>query len=107
MNGTTYEKMYRESIEKPEEFWAKQAEQIEWFTKPETILAKENGLYRWFKGGKMNTSYLALDKHVNSGRGDQVAVVYDSPVSGKKESYTYGELLKKVEKLVKITIRQL
>lgn len=99
MNGTTYEKMYRESIEKPKEFWAKQAEQIEWFTKPETILAKENGLYRWFKGGKMNTSYLALDKHVNSGRGDQVAVVYDSPVSGKKETYTYGELLKKVEKL--------
>jgi acyl-coenzyme A synthetase/AMP-(fatty) acid ligase len=94
-----YQSVYQRSIREPEEFWAEQAEQLDWFVSPSKALSKEGPVYRWFKGGKLNTSYLALDKHVKEGRGGQIAVVYDSPVSGKKEKISYSELLHKVEKL--------
>ncbi|MEH6628909.1 MAG: propionyl-CoA synthetase [Motiliproteus sp.] len=84
---------YNRSIESPAEFWAEKAQALEWFKQPEKILSKdENGIDRWFADGEMNTSYMALDHHVNNGRGDQVAIYYDSPVSGTKKSYTYTEL---------------
>ena len=69
---------YQQSIEQPEVFWRKQAEQIKWYKFPETILSQdEHGFYRWFDGGKLNTAYLALDVHIEEGRGDQLALVYD------------------------------
>ena len=88
-----YEDIYRQSIENPTDFWASQARQISWFEFPEKILGKdENGLYRWYGGGKLNTSYLALDYHVENGRGDQTAIIYDSPVTQTFRHITYREL---------------
>ncbi|MEM9984341.1 MAG: acetate--CoA ligase [Bacteroidota bacterium] len=92
-----YAPNYADSLEHRESFWKQQAAQIDWFTFPSDILSKdEAGLFRWYQGGKMNTAYLALDHHVNHGRGDQLALVYDSPVTDQKASYTYAELLHKV-----------
>ncbi|MEM6766187.1 MAG: propionyl-CoA synthetase [Bacteroidota bacterium] len=92
-----YAKLYAASLENPEAFWMAQAEQIHWFEAPKQALSQnEEGLYRWYQGGKMNTCYLAVDYHVENGRGDQLALIYDSPVTGKKASYTYKELQKEV-----------
>lgn len=100
MPSNNYLDFYNSSIANPESFWAEQAAKIHWFQQPETTLTKDTkGHYRWFKGGKMNTSYLALDYHVESGRGDQNALIYDSPVTGQIIKYTYKELLAKVEQL--------
>ena len=88
-----YHDLYRQSIQDPEGFWKAQAEQIPWFSFPETILSKdENDLYRWYRGGKLNTSYLALDYHVENGRGEEPALIYDSPVTNSRRSYTYRQL---------------
>ena len=63
----SYQKEYRESIEHPEAFCSRQSELISWFEKPKTILSQdEKGFYRWFKGGKLNTSYLTLDYHIEN-----------------------------------------
>ena len=84
---------YQQSIEQPEVFWRKQAEQIKWYKFPETILSQdEHGFYRWFAGGKLNTAYLALDVHIEEGRGDQLALVYDSPAANMQQKFTYAEL---------------
>lgn len=93
----SYEQEYRASIEQPETFWKKQAQRIQWFKEPETILAKDdNGVDRWFVDGELNTAYLALDYHVLNGRGDQLALIYDSPVTGDKRTYTYSQLTEAV-----------
>ena len=93
----SYKKEYQDSISDPVSYWQKQAKAIDWFNFPETILSQdEEGLYRWFKGGKLNTSYLALDHHIKNGRGNQPALIYDSPVTQSKRSYTYQELLEEV-----------
>jgi hypothetical protein len=82
-----YKQFYQKSIEDPEVFWKEQAEQIEWFKFPDTILSKDaNGLFQWYKGGQLNTSYLALDHQIENGRGDQAALIYDSPVTNTKKS---------------------
>ncbi|KAA3633397.1 MAG: propionyl-CoA synthetase, partial [Bacteroidetes bacterium] len=96
----TYQEFYQSSINNPEKFWKEQAEAMEWFEFPKEILSKdEEDLYRWYKGGKMNTAYLALDYHVENGRGDQTALIYDSPVTDSLRKYTYKELLAEVEKV--------
>ena len=84
---------YQQSIEQPEVFWRKQAEQIKWYKFPGTILSQdEHGFYRWFAGGKLNTAYLALDVHIEDGRGDQLALVYDSPTANTQQKFTFAEL---------------
>lgn len=96
----TYASQYQQSISDPQGFWAKQAEAIDWYEKPHQILSQdENGLYRWFQGGKMNTCHLALDYHVAHGRADQTALIYDSPVTQSFSRYTYRELLDEVSRL--------
>ena len=93
----SYQDLYQQSIEQPEVFWRKQAELIKWYEFPETILSQdENGFFRWFAGGKLNTSYLALDAQIEDGRGDQLALIYDSPVTNSQSKYTYTELRDKV-----------
>lgn len=95
----SYIEEYKKSIDTPEAFWGEKAEAIEWFKKPQTILSKdENGIDRWFADGEMNTAYLALDYHVENGRGDQDALIYDSPVTDTKQRYTYSELRDAVAK---------
>ena len=88
-----YQAEHQKSIENPEDFWGNQAKEIDWFEFPQTILSQDsNQSYRWFEGGKLNTSYLALDHHVNSGRAEQAALIYDSPVTGQQQTFTYLEL---------------
>ena len=103
----SYQKEYRESIENPEAFWSRQAELITWYEKPKSILSQdEKGFYHWFKGGKLNTSYLALDFHVENGRAEQAALIYDSPVTETVRSYTYRELLDEVARFAGVLKNQ-
>lgn len=89
----TYAEEYRQSIQQPEKFWADKASRLAWFTPPKTVLTKDNnGIDRWFSDGEMNTAYMALDHHVENGRADQVAIIYDSPVAQSKQQYTYKQL---------------
>ncbi|QSR35171.1 propionyl-CoA synthetase [Marinobacterium iners] len=89
----SYHAEYTKSVENPEAFWAEKAADLPWFKQPQTILSKdENGIDRWFADGEMNTAYMALDHHVENGRGDQLAVIYDSPVSNTKRQLTYREM---------------
>jgi len=95
-----YNEFYRESIENPEGFWKAQSEKIDWFSKPETILSKdENGYPLWFEDGQINMCYLTLDKHIQDGFGDQIAFIYDSPVTQTVKKYTYSEVKTEVSKL--------
>lgn len=95
----SYQSEYRESIENPEGFWAEKAADLPWYTQPQNILTTdENGIQRWFADGEMNTAYMALDHHVESGRGDQAAVIYDSPVTGVKRQLSYREMRDQVAK---------
>ncbi len=88
-----YATEYRRSIDAPEDFWRQKARDIDWFEFPPTILDQDaNGAWRWFRGGKLNSCWLALDRHVESGRGDQIALIYDSPVTGTVTRYRFTEL---------------
>ncbi|MBD0785610.1 propionyl-CoA synthetase [Vibrio sp. Y2-5] len=90
---SAYLKEYLWAKEQPESFWHAQAQKIDWFEFPQTILKKdENGIERWYPDGLLNTSWLALDYHCEQGRGDQTALIYDSPVTGKKQRYSYFAL---------------
>lgn len=89
----SYQAEYQRSIEQPELFWADQARALPWYTTPQTILNQDDdGIYHWFEDGEMNTCYMAVDYHVEQGRGEQAAIIYDSPVTGTKNTVTYGEL---------------
>ena len=85
--------VHARSLSDPESFWAEAAEAIHWTKRWERVLDDSNPpSYRWFTGGELNTSYNALDLHVESGRGDQPALIHDSPVTGTQRTYTYSEL---------------
>lgn len=95
-----YQEFYNKSIQSPEEFWKEQADQIEWFIKPTIILSKdENDYPLWYKDGELNACYLALDKHINEGYGENIALIYDSPVTQTIKKYTYNEVKTEVAKL--------
>ncbi|MGA2013821.1 MAG: propionyl-CoA synthetase [Solirubrobacteraceae bacterium] len=85
--------VYRRSLEQPEEFWAEAAADIDWVKPWDKVLDDSRApFYRWFVGGQMNTCYNALDRHVERGRADQAALIYDSPITGTSATYTYREL---------------
>ena len=85
--------VHARSLSDPESFWAEAAAAIHWTKRWERVLDDSNPpSYRWFTGGELNTSYNALDLHVERGRGDQPALIHDSPVTGTQRTYTYGEL---------------
>ncbi|GAB4281746.1 MAG: propionyl-CoA synthetase [Deferrisomatales bacterium] len=88
-----YEEAFRRSIEDPNGFWGEAAEAISWYKKWDKVLDDSNPpFYRWFVGGELNTCYNAVDRHVEGGRADQVAVIYDSPVTNQVRRFTYREL---------------
>ncbi len=92
-----YAEAFDRSLTHPEAFWGEAARGIDWYQAPDVILDASNPpFYRWFAGGVMNTCFNALDRHVRSGRGDQAALIYDSPVTGTQRTYTYAELLGEV-----------
>jgi propionyl-CoA synthetase len=89
----SYQTEYSRSMKDPEGFWREQAEALEWLNFPKRILTCDaDDIGHWFADGEMNTAYMALDHHVKNGRGDQLALIFDSPVTNTKLRYTYVEL---------------
>ena len=96
MSGA-YEAAYEASRHDPESFWAQAAESIHWYRRWDQVLdASRAPFYRWFSGGIVNTCYNLLDVHVENGRAEQPALIYDSPVTGITKSYSYRDLLNEV-----------
>lgn len=92
-----YNEIFERSIQDPEGFWGEAAAHIDWYRKWDRVLdGSRKPFYRWFSGGELNTCYNAVDRHVEKGRGDQVAIIYDSPVTDQKKKTTYRELLNEV-----------
>jgi propionyl-CoA synthetase len=92
-----FETLYRESLEDPESFWARAAEDIDWSKPYDKVLDRSDPpFYRWFTGGELNTCYNAVDRHVESGRGEQTALIYDSPVTGSCLRFSFAELQQQV-----------
>jgi propionyl-CoA synthetase len=88
-----YKEIYDNSINKKEEFWKNISNDIFWYKKPTKILNSSNPpFYKWFEDGVTNTCYNALDFHIDKGRGEKLAIIYDSPITGTKKKITYNEL---------------
>lgn len=96
------------SLSDPETFWATHANQLHWHKKPTQALTRQtktlpSGVqhehWSWFPDGEISTSYNCVDRHVANGLGDQVAIIWESPVTGTTEEYTYSRLLDEVEVL--------
>jgi len=93
----SYQASYEASLQHPDEFWLAAAQGIDWIKQPRVALdARAAPLYRWFPEATLNTAYNALDRHVIAGRADQTAIIYDSPVTGTQEKWTYSVLLEAV-----------
>jgi propionyl-CoA synthetase len=88
-----YDEVHRRSLDDPEGFWAEAAADIDWIEPWDKVLDDSRApFYSWFTGGVVNTCYNALDRHVEGGRADQAALIYDSPITGKAETFTFREL---------------
>jgi propionyl-CoA synthetase len=88
-----YSEQHRSSIEDPQQFWAQAAEGIHWDVRWSRVLDdSEKPFYRWFSGGRLNTCFNAVDRHVDRGRGEQAAIIYDSPLTNSQRSISYAEL---------------
>ncbi|GAB2798757.1 propionyl-CoA synthetase [Halomonas shantousis] len=97
---STYDIEYQRSIDEPEAFWREQAKRIPWFEAPTRILTYDDQDHaRWYEDGMLNTCHVALDHHVQQGRGEQPAVFWDSPVTGSKRTLTYREMRDEVARL--------
>ena len=92
-----FDEIYRRSLADPNSFWGEAAEEIHWDQRWDRVLdERRKPIYRWFSGGRLNTCYNALDVHVESGRGDQPALIYDSPVTGTVKTFTFRQLTDEV-----------
>ena len=88
-----YEEVHSRSLSDPEPFWAEAAEAIHWERRWDQVLDVSRPPFaRWFGGGMVNTCYNAVDRHADGGRGDQTAIIYDSPVTETKATLSYREL---------------
>jgi propionyl-CoA synthetase len=95
-----YLEQYQNSLSNPDEFWADAAKVVDWDQAWDKVLDDSKApLYKWFSGAKLNTCYNALDRHVENGLADQAALIYDSPVTDTKRTYSYQELLDEVSRL--------
>ena len=95
-----YQETFNYSLTNPEEFWSKAANDVVWIKKFDKVIhADEPPFYRWFKGGKINTCYNALDRHVDEGNGDRTALIYDSAMINTKTKFSYKELRDKTAEL--------
>jgi propionyl-CoA synthetase len=102
-----YAEVFHRSVTDPDGFWADAAKAIDWYRQPSVVLDSSNvPFYRWFTDGVLNTCFNALDRHVAAGRADQAALIYDSPVTGTKQSVTYQQLLDEVARFAGV-LRQL
>ena len=91
------ENAFKRSLNDPTGFWGEAAEAVHWHKKSKNVLDNSRQpFYRWFAGGEVNTCYNALDLHIEEGRGDQPALIYDSAVTNSITTFTYRELRDKV-----------
>ena len=89
----TYIEEYRASIDDPQGFWGAKAQQLDWYKPASKVLTEDDqGIHHWFADAELNTCHLALDYHVENGRADQLALIYDSPVTDQQQKFTYREL---------------
>jgi propionyl-CoA synthetase len=96
----SYAEVYKRSLEDPSGFWIDAADAISWDIRPSAALDDSNPpFYRWYPDGVLNTCYNALDRHVDGGRAEQIALIYDSPVTDTLRRYTYRELRDQVARL--------
>jgi propionyl-CoA synthetase len=102
------DRVYSRANAKPDTFWATHAQNIYWHKKPQKTIQKSKKMLKggvshdhwtWFPGGEISTTYNCVDRHVNSGNGNNIALYWDSPVTGAKEQFTYKQLLEEVETL--------
>ena len=98
-----YQEIYNQWKSDPESYWTELAKKIDWETPFEQTFEPNQGVYgRWFSGAKCNTCYNTVDRHANGARADQLALIYDSPVTGKKQTFTYLELKQEIEALAAV-----
>lgn len=105
----TQDQVYAESIKDPERFWTRQAQNLHWHKQPSKAFQKStkhlkksnvsHEHWSWFPDGEISTTYNCVDRHVKNGSGQNTAIIYDSPVTGVKERYSYAQLLQEVETL--------
>ncbi len=92
-----YNRIHRQSIDDPETFWGDAAEAIDWDRRWDRVIdAGAKPASRWFAGGMLNTCHNALDRHVAAGNGERMALIYDSPITGTQQRFTYAELRDRV-----------
>ena len=97
MKYNTYDRLHARSLSDPEGFWGEAAQDITWFKRWDNVLDNSNPPFtKWFKGGVLNTCYNAIDRHVEAGRGEQPAIIHDSPVTNSVVTITYRELREQV-----------
>ena len=100
-----YKEVYEGWKQNPEEFWANAAKKISWFKPADKIFDGKAGTYgRWFAGAECNTCYNAVDRHVEAGHGQRDALIYDSPITGHKETYTYNDLKMQTQALAAVLL---
>ncbi len=98
-----YPEVYARAMRDPEGFWGEAAQAIDWYEPARRVFDKDAGVYgRWFTGAVCNTCYNAIDRHVERGRGDQPAIIYDSPVTNTKRAITYAQMLREVATLAAV-----
>ena len=101
--NSRYHEVYQGWQRDPEAFWAGAAGEIDWFSPWEAVFDPDQDVYgRWFAGATCNTCYNCVDRHVEGGRADQMALIYDSPITGAKKSFTYAQLKQEVEALAAV-----
>jgi propionyl-CoA synthetase len=104
---TTYHEVYARWQAAPEQFWADAAEAVHWYRKWDAILDDSRPpFYRWFPGGLVNSCYNALDRHADSTRANQAALIYDSPVTSTVRTFTYRELRDEVARFAGVLVGQ-
>jgi propionyl-CoA synthetase len=100
-----YTEVFRQSLVYPEGFWGEAAKTIDWYHEPSVVLDTSNPpFYRWFTDGVLNTCFNALDRHVRDGRGDQAALIHDSPVTGTCRTFSYRQLLDEVARFAGVLL---
>lgn len=106
ITSSPYYDVFQASVQKPEQVWGSAAHNITWFKPWNKIMDNSNPPFtKWFTGGKLNMCYNALDRHIENGRGDQIAVIYDSPVTDTKQTITYKEVYEQVSRLAGVLMK--
>ncbi|CAH2277637.1 acyl- synthetase short-chain family member 3, mitochondrial [Pelobates cultripes] len=106
IDHANYEQVSRLSVEDPERVWEEAAQKITWFKSWTKTMDNSNPPFtKWFVGGELNICYNALDRHIENGRGHQLAVIHDSPVTGSKQNITYNEVYEQVSRLAGVLVK--